>query len=92
MIAVAIILCAFNFVDDLRGLSVALRFAVQIAATAALLWLMPPFPGGVLGIAVAFAALVWMANLFNFMDGSDGLAGGMAAIGFGLYSFVAYSD
>jgi UDP-N-acetylmuramyl pentapeptide phosphotransferase/UDP-N-acetylglucosamine-1-phosphate transferase len=24
-----------------------------------------------------------MTNLFNFMDGSDGLAGGMAAIGFG---------
>ena len=92
MLALAMILCAFNFVDDLKGLSVALRFAAQIAATAALLWLMPPFPEGALGIAVAFAALVWMANLFNFMDGSDGLAGGMAAFGFGLYSFVAYRD
>jgi UDP-N-acetylmuramyl pentapeptide phosphotransferase/UDP-N-acetylglucosamine-1-phosphate transferase len=27
--------------------------------------------------------------LFNFMDGSDGLAGGMAAIGFGAYALAA---
>jgi UDP-N-acetylmuramyl pentapeptide phosphotransferase/UDP-N-acetylglucosamine-1-phosphate transferase len=27
-------------------------------------------------------AIAWLTNLFNFMDGSDGLAGGMALIGF----------
>jgi UDP-N-acetylmuramyl pentapeptide phosphotransferase/UDP-N-acetylglucosamine-1-phosphate transferase len=30
-------------------------------------------------------AIVWMANLYNFMDGADGLAGGMSVIGFGAY-------
>jgi hypothetical protein len=28
--------------------------------------------------------LVWMINLYNFMDGMDGFAAGMAGIGFGL--------
>ncbi|BCM25275.1 hypothetical protein ZMTM_15340 [Methyloradius palustris] len=31
-----------------------------------------------------------MVNLYNFMDGSDGLAGGMAFIGFGTYALAAY--
>ena len=30
----------------------------------------------------AILVIVWMTNLFNFMDGSDGLAGGMALFGF----------
>jgi len=33
-------------------------------------------------LALAIPALVWITNLYNFMDGSDGLAGGMALIGF----------
>ena len=32
--------------------------------------------------AAATLAIAWMANLYNFMDGSDGLAGGMALFGF----------
>jgi len=32
--------------------------------------------------------IVWMTNLYNFMDGSDGLAGGMALLGFSFYGFV----
>jgi UDP-N-acetylmuramyl pentapeptide phosphotransferase/UDP-N-acetylglucosamine-1-phosphate transferase len=35
-------------------------------------------------------AVVWMTNLYNFMDGSDGLAGGMAAIGFGALALAAW--
>jgi len=36
----------------------------------------------VLGIA-------WLTNLYNFMDGSDGLAGGMTVIGFAAYAVAA---
>jgi len=35
-------------------------------------------------------ALAWTTNLYNFMDGSDALAGGMAVIGFGAYALAAY--
>ncbi len=39
-------------------------------------------------ITVVF--LVWMANLYNFMDGVDGLAGGMTVSGCGLLSCFAW--
>ena len=45
---------------------------------------------GVVEATLAILALVWMTNLFNFMDGSDGLAGGMAAIGFGALGIAAF--
>ena len=34
-------------------------------------------------------AIAWITNLYNFMDGSDGLAGGMTLIGFGAYALAA---
>jgi UDP-N-acetylmuramyl pentapeptide phosphotransferase/UDP-N-acetylglucosamine-1-phosphate transferase len=42
-----------------------------------------------MGVAAAALAAAWLANLYNFMDGSDGLAGGMAAIGFGCSAMAA---
>ena len=50
------------------------------------------------GAVVTVAALlftVWMTNLYNFMDGSDGLAGGMALFGFAAYgaaAWIAHND
>lgn len=35
-----------------------------------------------LGIPIAILFLVWMTNLYNFMDGMDGFAGGMSVFGF----------
>ncbi|GDX89481.1 hypothetical protein LBMAG45_13370 [Nitrospirota bacterium] len=34
--------------------------------------------------------LVWMANLYNFMDGMDGFAGGMTVLGCGLLGYLAW--
>jgi UDP-N-acetylmuramyl pentapeptide phosphotransferase/UDP-N-acetylglucosamine-1-phosphate transferase len=50
-------------------------------SSASLRWLMSP--AGALVIALA---IVWMTNLYNFMDGADGLAGGMSLIGFGTFA------
>src|SRR5262249_53435950 len=44
---------------------------------------------GLWAVLAAGVATAWMINLYNFMDGSDGLAGGMAAIGFGCYGIAA---
>ena len=41
---------------------------------------------GALGVALAIA---WATNLYNFMDGADGLAGGMGAIGFAALGIAA---
>ena len=40
--------------------------------------------------AVLALATMWVTNLYNFMDGSDGLAGGMALFGFGAYALAAW--
>ena len=41
-------------------------------------------------LPAAWLVLAWAANLFNFMDGSDGLAGGMAVCGFLVYATAAW--
>jgi UDP-N-acetylmuramyl pentapeptide phosphotransferase/UDP-N-acetylglucosamine-1-phosphate transferase len=42
-------------------------------------------------LALVIAGVVWVTNLYNFMDGADGVAGGMAVIGFGAYTLAALS-
>lgn len=76
-----------SLADDVRGLPVWLRFLAHFIAAAGCLvafeltgWLLL---AGVLGV-------VWMTNLYNFMDGADGLAGGMAVIGFGAMAVAAW--
>ena len=82
----AFALAALSLLDDLRGLPVALRFLAHFVAAAACLLVL-----GLSGWALVGAtlAVVWMTNLYNFMDGSDGLEGGMAAIGFGALALAA---
>jgi UDP-GlcNAc:undecaprenyl-phosphate/decaprenyl-phosphate GlcNAc-1-phosphate transferase len=76
--------------DDMRGLPVRQRLLGHLLAAAILVG-----GSGLLssqGIVVAVSVLlltVWMTNLFNFMDGSDGLAGGMAFFGFTFYGIAA---
>jgi UDP-N-acetylmuramyl pentapeptide phosphotransferase/UDP-N-acetylglucosamine-1-phosphate transferase len=78
---------AIFLLDDVRSLSVGVRFAAQFVAAIGFvvvsglqpLWLLPLL---VIGI-------VWSMNLYNFMDGANGLAGGMAVVGFGAYALGA---
>jgi UDP-N-acetylmuramyl pentapeptide phosphotransferase/UDP-N-acetylglucosamine-1-phosphate transferase len=87
VVLAAFVLAAVSVLDDVRGLPVALRFTVHfVAALGCLLAL------GITGSALLLGtlAVVWMTNLYNFMDGSDGLAGGMAAIGFGALALAAW--
>ena len=90
VLGLTLALSALSLLDDFRGLPVALRFGMQIAAAALLIWLLPPLPGGFAAAATAVFALTWMTNLYNFMDGSNGLAGGMAFFGFGFYALAAW--
>ena len=59
--------------DDLRPLSARFRLAIQIVASAVVVWwLDPTFPWPVFLLLVIGVA--WFTNLFNFMDGIDGIA------------------
>jgi UDP-N-acetylmuramyl pentapeptide phosphotransferase/UDP-N-acetylglucosamine-1-phosphate transferase len=96
VIAGAGVLAAISWLDDLRGLSPAVRFGAQCAAVA--LGILLAMPQGAVfqgwlppGLDMAAAALlwVWFVNLYNFMDGIDGIAGSeTAAIGIGLALFA----
>jgi UDP-GlcNAc:undecaprenyl-phosphate GlcNAc-1-phosphate transferase len=78
-----------SFFDDRRGIPAPLRLFVQLAAAIAWLWLAAPMPYLVVAVAM-IVAIVWVANLYNFMDGSDGLAGTMTVVGFGAYALAAF--
>lgn len=75
-----------SLADDVRGVSALLRLVVHGAAAAIVAWLAL---GATASALLAALAIVWGANLYNFMDGSDGLAGTMALAGFGAYAAVA---
>ena len=48
-----------------------------------------PFPTPVAWLLTVFY-VVWMINLYNFMDGMDGFAGGMAVFGFGALAVLGW--
>jgi UDP-N-acetylmuramyl pentapeptide phosphotransferase/UDP-N-acetylglucosamine-1-phosphate transferase len=92
LIGAAVMLMAVSWVDDRRGLGPGIRFAAQFLAAGAVMALLPAslsLSGGLLPPWLdRFAATIvwlWFVNLFNFMDGIDGITGGSAAaMGFGL--------
>lgn len=88
-----------SFIDDCVGLPAVLRLGVQAVSAFIIIGgvgltlssvSIPAGPNIMLGLAaipVSVLLLLWMANLYNFMDGMDGFAGGMTFFGFG---FLAY--
>jgi len=89
-------LVVVSAIDDVREVRVLPRLAVHaMAAVWAAGWLVarwegvPDTPIGAATAAVALALVIaWSANLYNFMDGTDGLAASMGAIGFAAYGLA----
>lgn len=88
-LAGAAIIAGLGWRDDLHSLSPAFRFAVQgIVAGISILGLgyfkvvTLPLVGdmqlGLVGIVITFLWIMGLTNAYNFMDGIDGLAGGVA--------------
>lgn len=77
-----VLVAGVGLIDDVRGLAARWRLLAHFAAAAwALYWLggealaaAPALPTGLL-LPLAALALAWLLNLYNFMDGIDGLAG-----------------
>ncbi|HEY3327769.1 MAG TPA: glycosyltransferase family 4 protein [Novimethylophilus sp.] len=82
-------LATLSFVDDMKGLGIGWRFAGHtLAVISFVFWL--PGQWNFVFVLMMILAMIWMINLYNFMDGSDGLAGGMALFGFGGYAAAAF--
>jgi Fuc2NAc and GlcNAc transferase len=73
-----------GFLDDRRHVPATVRLVVHFAAASLFVWSrgrLPPIDFGIAvwdlgfaGSAIGIFALVWFLNLYNFMDGIDGIA------------------
>jgi UDP-N-acetylmuramyl pentapeptide phosphotransferase/UDP-N-acetylglucosamine-1-phosphate transferase len=92
-------LALLSWLDDLRGLPAGLRLLCHVLAVIAGLAFLPPgavFQGvlpPILDRAATALLWVWFVNLFNFMDGIDGITGiETAALGLGLALVAALAS
>lgn len=92
LVAGTVVLAALGWLDDRRGLTPATRFIVQGCCVAAVLAAMPVSAllwQGWLPVTadrvLTWLAWMWVINLFNFMDGIDGLSGAeLVSVGAGV--------
>lgn len=86
ILAPSLVIAALGFIDDRRGISAGIRLLVQLLSALVSFLLMDHLIGldetiSILGftlnapIAIALGVLftTWMTNLYNFMDGIDGI-------------------
>jgi len=95
--AASLLVAGTSFLDDRLQLPPATRIVSHFIAAGVLMygglvldtttlpgvtWTLP----AALAMVVTPLYIVWMINLYNFMDGMDGFAGGMAVFGFGTFA------
>ncbi len=97
----ALLVAAVSLVDDWLSIHFGVRIAVHFTAAGLLVWdgfwlQSITLPGGtwalseLVAIGLSLLFIVWMTNLYNFMDGMDGFAGGMTVIGFGTFGVLGW--
>ncbi|MGB5063083.1 MAG: glycosyltransferase family 4 protein [Candidatus Competibacter sp.] len=103
LLAGLIPLALVSFQDDRKSVAARWRILVHLWAAVSLL-VADLVPGSLVlpGLALALPAwialplvllfAVWMINLYNFMDGMDGFASGMAVIGFSALAWLGWAD
>ncbi|TAG69255.1 MAG: hypothetical protein EAZ24_14675, partial [Burkholderiales bacterium] len=88
LIASVVLVWLVSAADDWWGVDAKTRICVHVLGATLLvaLWL-PAIEWG--WALVALFVVVWGTNLFNFMDGADGTAATMAALGAGTLAYLA---
>lgn len=102
IVGLTMLLGFVSLLDDQQKIPVVIRLGCQLAAASALVVaggllfssFTVPLIGridlGPVGVPLTILFLVWMTNLYNFMDGMDGFAGGMTVIGYGVLGYFAW--
>ncbi len=85
-----LLLLLISFVDDHRSLPALPRLAAMAVVSAFVLQVQGEFLLSSWSGWLAFGFLLWCINLYNFMDGMDGLAVGMTLIGFAVIAYLAW--
>ena len=92
------IVASVSAIDDFRGVAVGIRLTAHILASLwAAAWLCMPSlaetaaasTSMIVAIAPTALLIAWASNLYNFMDGSDGLCATMTMTGFAAYGVAA---
>ena len=81
-------LIALSLLDDLINVRPLIRLAIHFVTTFIFLYNLELQVNYLFFIILLFS-IVWIINLYNFMDGSDGLVAGMSAIGFSCYAILS---
>ena len=94
-----LMIAAVSLLDDKHGVSVRYRLLVHMLAAVVIMsngfyiltvgtpfFVFELYPW--LAYFFSFLLILWGINLFNFMDGMDGFAGGMALIGFFVFAVL----
>ena len=96
-------LVAISILDDYRSIPIKWRILIHgwaacvifrasyMPTTFDLPDLVLPLPAWII-IPLTLLFTVWMINLYNFMDGMDGFASGMAVIGFSTLGWLGWAD
>ncbi|HEY2815982.1 MAG TPA: glycosyltransferase family 4 protein [Casimicrobiaceae bacterium] len=92
-----LLIACISAADDIRGLAVGIRlFTHVVAAVWVALGLFAQAlsndtssVGTAMAIASCALVIAWASNLYNFMDGSDGLCATMTLMGFATYGVAA---
>ncbi|MBO6518871.1 MAG: glycosyltransferase family 4 protein [Rhodospirillales bacterium] len=81
-VIIALVLAVISWVDDVRGLSPLVRLVPQIICIGVMLYFMPLLDLPILNNMPVWLqhfllalAWLWFINLYNFMDGIDGITG-----------------
>jgi UDP-GlcNAc:undecaprenyl-phosphate GlcNAc-1-phosphate transferase len=104
LILATILLAAINIADDFKDVAWPIKLGFQVFAALLIFffgintpWLTSPFEEGklLLGGAQWLFVVVWLvglSNVVNWLDGVDGLAGGVTAIGLAILFFLSISQ
>lgn len=96
-------LVIISFLDDCRNIAAKWRILIHLLASVSLLAAglapgnleLPDLTLPLVSWVAIFITLLfggWMINLYNFMDGIDGFAGGMTLIGFSTLAWLGRAD
>jgi len=99
--AAALLVAIISLIDDWLSIHFGVRIVVHFTAAGVLVWdgfwlQSITLPGetwalsDLVAIGLSLLFIVWMTNLYNFMDGMDGFAGGMTVIGFGTFGVLGW--
>jgi Fuc2NAc and GlcNAc transferase len=96
-----LLVSAIGWLDDTRDLRWGVRLAVHLIVASWTVYMFRGLPAirvgsaalhlGAAGYVLGALGIVWSINLFNFMDGIDGLSGSQAALIFGTAALLLLS-